>query len=108
MTNNFTDVKVKATHLDKDGYAHVDADSGGGKSTRDYRFLSNKPAINNNVLLGNKSLADLGIQPAGNYANVEDIPTKVSDLQNDANFVDAEYVNEAISHAITDALEGSY
>lgn len=33
----------------------------------DYNNLTNKPQINSVELSGNKSLSDLGIQPAGNY-----------------------------------------
>lgn len=33
----------------------------------DYTALVNKPKINNIELVGNKSLEDLGIQPAGQY-----------------------------------------
>ena len=33
----------------------------------DYTQLTNKPQINSVELSGNKSLSDLGIQPAGNY-----------------------------------------
>lgn len=37
------------------------------EGTMDYSALSNKPKINNIELSGNKTLADLGIQAAGNY-----------------------------------------
>ena len=43
---------------------------GGGSSeggTTNYLLLENKPKINNVELTGNKTLADLGIQPKGNY-----------------------------------------
>ena len=59
----------------------------GGSGTTDYSDLENKPKINNVELNGNKSLQDLGIQPRGNYALTEDIPTKTSDLQNDSGFI---------------------
>ena len=39
----------------------------GGGGTTDYTQLTNKPQINSVELSGNKSLSDLGIQPAGNY-----------------------------------------
>ena len=35
----------------------------------DYNLASNIPSINNVKLMGNKSLADLGIQASGSYAN---------------------------------------
>ena len=56
-------------------------------SISDYNQLTNKPQINSVELSGNKTLADLGIQAAGNYALKSDIPTKVSELQNDSQFV---------------------
>ena len=43
----------------------ISASVSGG--TMDYSALSNKPKINNIELSGNKTLADLGIQAAGNY-----------------------------------------
>ena len=36
----------------------------------DYNELINKPLINKVVVEGDKSLADYGIQPAGNYAHL--------------------------------------
>ena len=39
----------------------------GAGGTSSYSALSDKPQINNITLAGNKSLSDLGIQPAGNY-----------------------------------------
>lgn len=39
----------------------------------DYNDLENKPTINNIELKGNKSLNDLGIQPSGNYATMNDL-----------------------------------
>lgn len=49
--------------------------------------VANKPSINNVMLKGNKTLHDLGIQPEGDYATISDIPTKVSELQNDSGFI---------------------
>lgn len=87
------------------------------EGSSDYNNLTNKPQINSVELSGNKTLADLGIQAAGdyatndqvtesinnlktslesqielkqdkgNYALKSDIPTKVSELQNDSQFV---------------------
>ena len=62
--------------------------SGGG--TTDYTNLSNKPQINSVELTGNKSLEDLGIQAAGEYAlksEIPTVPTKTSELQNDSGFL---------------------
>lgn len=47
------------------GEGNLDISGGGG--TTDYTQLTNKPQINSVELSGNKSLSDLGIQPAGNY-----------------------------------------
>lgn len=57
------------------------------ESITDYDQLLDRPRINNVLLTGNKSLSDLGIQPAGNY--LTDIPsyyvteTELSTLLND-------------------------
>lgn len=59
----------------------------GESGTTDYNDLENKPKINNVELNGNKSLQDLGVQPRGDYALNEDIPTKTSELQNDSGFI---------------------
>ena len=59
----------------------------GESGTTDYSDLENKPKINNVELNGNKSLQDLGVQPRGDYALNEDIPTKTSELQNDSGFI---------------------
>ena len=40
----------------------------------DYNDTLNKPSINDVALVGNKTLEDLGIQPAGNY--ITEIPTE--------------------------------
>lgn len=58
--------------------------------TSNYNELINKPQINNIVLIGNKTLDDLGIQPKGDYALTSDIPTSTSDLTNDSGFITSE------------------
>lgn len=63
--------------------------TGGSGGTSDYEDLDNKPSINNVELSGNKSLNDLGIQPSGNYALESDIPTKISDLTDDSDFLES-------------------
>lgn len=55
------------------GSGNIEIQGGGGGSS-DYTDLTNKPKINNVELVGNKSLNDLGIQPAGNYALKSEIP----------------------------------
>lgn len=63
------------------GEGNINITGGGG--TSDYEDLDNKPSINNVELSGNKSLNDLGIQPAGSYALASDIPTNLSQLTDD-------------------------
>lgn len=53
-------------------YVWEEVGSGGG--TSDYEDLDNLPKVNNVTLTGNKSLSDLGIQPAGDYALESEIP----------------------------------
>jgi hypothetical protein len=64
-----------------------------GGST-DYKELENKPSINNVTLVDNLSLEDLGINNfSGNYAELKNkptIPAKLSDLENDSDFISAE------------------
>lgn len=56
---------------------------GGSGGTSDYSDLDNKPQINSIELDGNKTLSDLGIQPAGNY--LTEIPSEYkTKSQNDA------------------------
>ena len=62
---------------------------GGGGGTTDYTDLDNKPKINNVTLTGNKTTADLNLF-SGDYddlTNKPTIPTKVSDLTNDAGYI---------------------
>ena len=47
----------------------------GDPGTSDYNGLTNKPKINGVELSGEKSLEDLGIQPAGDYLTEETDPT---------------------------------
>lgn len=91
-------VKVDGTTITANAEGVITAVGGGGTGgTTDYTDLTNKPQINSVELTGNKTLAALGIQAAGDYALTSAIPTKVSQLQNDSNFltsVPAEYVTE--------------
>lgn len=75
---------------------HGQGGSGEGGTTN-YNALTNKPKINNIELSGNKTLDQLGIQPKGNYANKDEIPTKTSELTNDSNFATENYVDEEIA-----------
>lgn len=69
--------------------------------TSDYNELINKPQINSVELQGNKTLDELGIQAKGDYAFADDvdaqiselqgqIPTNVSQLNNDSGYITAE------------------
>ncbi len=59
------------TTVDEDGTIHA-IGSGGASS---YEELQGKPSINGTELSGNKTLAELGIQPAGSYLESETDPT---------------------------------
>ena len=69
-----------------------------------YNELFNKPSINNIELTGNKSLLELGIQPAGEYATNDDLNTyientnlEIDNLQNKVfNKADISYVEEEL------------
>ena len=52
--------------------------------TNDYNDLTNKPSIEGVELIGDVSLDDLGV------AFVDDIPTDVSELVNDAGYITTE------------------
>ena len=66
-------------------YKEVEGGATGG--TRDYEKLDNQPSINDVVLIGNKTLDDLGIQAKGDYALSSAVPTKVSQLINDRAYI---------------------
>lgn len=53
----------------------------GDPGSTDYLLLEHKPQIEGVELVGNKTLQDLGI------AGREEIPTKVSELENDSDFI---------------------
>ena len=59
----------------------INSTGGGGGGTSDYTQLTNKPSINNVTLSGNKTLSDLGIQPAGNYALESDMTEAQNDIE---------------------------
>lgn len=56
---------TKVIVIDKDD--EVKVMDGSQLGTNSYFDIQNKPQINSVELSGNKSLSDLGIQPAGNY-----------------------------------------
>ena len=89
-------VKVDGTTITiADGVISATASGEGG--TTDYVALTNKPQIGGVVLTGDKSLADLGIQPAGTY--LTEIPAEYvteTELEGKGYLtsVPAEYVTE--------------
>lgn len=95
-TTTLGGVKVDGTTVTiEDGVITAHATSTGG--TSDYVALTNKPQIGGVELTGNKSLSDLGIQPAGTY--LTEIPAEyVTETElNSKGYltaVPAEYVTE--------------
>lgn len=63
----------------------ISSTGGGGGGSSDYQDLSNKPKINNVILTGNKTTAELGL------------PTKTSDLTNDSGFITSA-VNDLLNY----------
>ena len=55
----------------------INSTGGGSGGTTDYSALTNKPSINNVTLSGNKTISDLGLQPAGNYVTDTDYATEI-------------------------------
>ena len=66
----------------------------------DYADLVNKPSINGKELNGNTSLKDLGIQPAGNYADKSTVTEALNSITNINNNLSA--INEDIEGINTD------
>ena len=66
-------------HYDEHTYVHKYRNGEGGVES--YNDLEDKPQINGTTLTGNKSASDLGL------AVPNDIPTKVSELENDTGFI---------------------
>ena len=74
----------------------------------DYADLVNKPSINGKELNGNTSLKDLGIQPAGNYADkdtVTDVLNSITNINNNLSTIneDIEGINTDIG-TINDSI----
>lgn len=68
--------------IDVDGNDVTINSTGGGSGTGNYDDLENKPSINSVELSGNKSLADLGIQPSGDYATASEMSAEENARQN--------------------------
>ena len=82
-------------------------------SSNNYNDLQNKPSINGVSLVGNKSLADLGIEIPTKTSDLENdsgfitssaLPTKTSDLTNDSDFTTQAYVDQEVG-AIETSLQ---
>lgn len=108
-TSTLGGVKPDGTTITVTGEGVISA-VGGSSGTTDYTALTNKPAIAGVTLEGDKSLTDLGIQAAGDYALTSAIPTATSDLDNDSGFITnaalADYAQT--SSLATVATSGSY
>lgn len=63
----------------------------------DYDYLENRPKVNNVTLTGNKSLADLGIQPVGDYATNSGVTSTLGNY----------YTKSQTDSAISTALNGN-
>lgn len=76
----------------------------------DYADLVNKPSINGKELNGNTPLKDLGIQPAGNYADkdtVTDVLNSITNINNNLSTIneDIDGINTNIG-TINDSITG--
>lgn len=74
-TTTLGGIKV-GSNLSIEADGTLSATGGGSGGTTDYNALTNKPQLNNIELSGSKSLADIGAQPAGDYAVTENVYTK--------------------------------
>ena len=59
----------------------------GGGGTTNYEDLSNKPKIGDVELVGTKTLVQLGIQPAGNYATETYVTEQIAAVVGNINSV---------------------
>ena len=103
-TETLGGVKVDGTTITiADGVISAVNTGGSETGTTDYTQLTNKPQIGGVELTGNKTLTDLGIQPAGDYLVETDLAdyAKTTDIPTD-------YLTEAdlTGYATTADLEG--
>lgn len=90
---------------------------GGSGGTSNYNDLTNKPSVNGVSLVGNKTTSDLGItiptkvsdltNDAG-YINSSALPTKTSDLTNDSGFIEAKTFDLEDIEVITSTSDTTY
>lgn len=77
----------------------VETTSTDGTSTMiDYNSMLNKPSINDVALVGNKTLEDLGIQPAGDYLTVIPEEYITEDELASSDYATKQYVMEQINN----------
>jgi hypothetical protein len=94
-------VKVKSP-LNNFSDIYIESAGGGGGGTTDYTLLVNKPKINNVELVGNKSLNDLGIQPAGNYVvDADYVHTDNNYTNGDKQIVDSYTASDVLTKLLT-------
>ena len=87
------------------GWEDIGGGSGGG--TSDYLNLVHKPSVNSVTLEGNKTLSDLGIQPAGSYQPAGTYLTP-SDVDSSLSSSSTNPVqNQAIKAALDDKADAS-
>lgn len=94
----------KVLGIDEDGNV-IPVENGGGVT--DYNKLTNKPSINNVELTGNKSLSDLGIQPAGSYATTQALGGEATTRQASDNGLQNQIDAITVSSDVTDIV-GTY
>jgi len=68
------DDRTETINMTVGGTREVNFEVVGGSGTSNYERLANKPSINDIELVGNKTSADLGLQPAGEYLTEETDP----------------------------------
>lgn len=72
----------------------VDKETGKGLFSGSYNDLSNQPSIGGVTLSGNKTLAELGIQPSGNYPTNQEMTTAINQALAGITGIEIEVVNE--------------
>lgn len=71
----------------------LELDTDGINKYKNYKELSNKPSINGVELIDNKSLDELGIQPAGNYSTYEYVDGRFDTVNTEINNINIEIDN---------------
>ena len=71
----------------------LELDTDGINKYKNYKELSNKPSINGVELIDNKSLDELGIQPAGNYSTYEYVDGRFDTVNTEINNINIDLDN---------------